>query len=78
MAARLPEDRLDMVWMLAAFIALLFMFRLMVIQLIGNDRYRALAERNRTQVLTQAAPRGRIFSSDSAAIADNRPSFSLI
>ena len=76
--AKLPENRLDMVWLLAAFITGLFLFRLMVIQLLNTDRYKAMADRNRTQVLTQSAPRGRIFSSDNAAIAANRPSFSLI
>ena len=77
-AVRLPENRLDMVWMLAMFIICLFMFRLVFIQLMGNEKYRTLADRNRTQILTQSAPRGRIFSADNAAIADNRPSFSLI
>lgn len=75
---KIPEGRLGMVWTLAMFIACVFLFRLMVIQLMHTDRYKTLADRNRTQILTQSAPRGRIFSADNAAIADNRPSFSLI
>lgn len=36
-----------------------------------------MAERNRTQVLYQTAPRGRIFSGDGQPIATNAPSFSF-
>lgn len=75
---KIPESRLDVVWLLAAFITGVFLFRLMIIQLVNTDRYKTMADRNRTQVLTQSAPRGRIYSSDNVAIAANRPSFSLI
>ena len=75
---KIPESRLDFVWLLAAFITGVFLFRLMIIQLVNTDRYKTMADRNRTQVLTQSAPRGRIYSSDNVAIAANRPSFSLI
>ena len=75
---RLPENRLDFVWLLAAFITAVFLFRLVFIQLVNTEKYKSMADRNRTQVLTQSAPRGRIFSADNAAIATNRPSFSLI
>lgn len=74
----MQEDRLEIVWILAAFIIGVFLFRLTVIQLVHTKKYRIMADRNRTQVLSQSAPRGRIFSADNVAIAANRPSFSLI
>ena len=51
--------------------------RLADIQLLRHDRYLRLAERNRTQVLYQVAPRGRIFTSDGKAVASNAPAFDL-
>jgi penicillin-binding protein 2 len=43
-----------------------------------HTHYREIAERNRTQILPQSAPRGRIYTRDLAAVATNKPSFSLI
>lgn len=51
--------------------------RLIDIQVFRHQNYVQLAERNRTQVLYQTAPRGRIFTSDGVAIASNAPAFSL-
>jgi len=51
--------------------------RLADIQLIRHTHYLQLAEQNRTQVLYQTAPRGRIFTADGAAIATNAPAFNL-
>lgn len=51
--------------------------RLIQIQILRHPNYVQLAERNRTQVLYQTAPRGRVFTADGVAIASNAPSFSL-
>lgn len=51
--------------------------RLADIQVIHHNDYLQMAERNRTQVLYQTAPRGRIFTADGVAIASNSPSFSF-
>lgn len=52
-------------------------FRLIDIQVLHYQNYMQLAERNRTQILYQTAPRGRVFTADGTAIATNSPSFSL-
>ncbi len=75
---QIPQERLDFIWALAYGAALLFMLRLVNLQVLGAAHYREIAERNRTQIISQAAPRGRIFSSDEVAIATSKPSFSLI
>ena len=51
--------------------------RLIDIQVIRHQDYLQMAERNRTQVLYQTAPRGRIFTADGVAVATNAPSFSF-
>lgn len=61
------------VWLIGAIIAL----RLIDIQVLRHDAYLKMAERNRTQIIYQTAPRGRVFTRDGTAIASNAPSFSL-
>jgi penicillin-binding protein 2 len=75
---QIPQERLELIWVLAYCAALLFLFRLVNLQVLGAAHYREMAEKNRTQVIAQAAPRGRIFSSDDVALATSKPSFSLI
>ncbi len=74
----ISQDRLDILWNLLAGVAFVFALQLVNLQVIRHSYYRGIAERNRTQVLAQSAPRGRIFTRDSAAVATNKPSFSLI
>ena len=75
---QIPQERLQLLWMLAYGAALLFLIKLVNLQVLDAARYREIAEKNRTQIIGQAAPRGRIFSSDETAIATSKPSFSLI
>ncbi|OGR42722.1 MAG: penicillin-binding protein 2 [Elusimicrobia bacterium GWA2_61_42] len=75
---QIPQERLELLWILAYAAALLFLFRLLNLQVLGAAHYREIAEKNRTQIIAQAAPRGRIFSSDEVALATSKPSFSLI
>lgn len=75
---QVPQQRLELLWVFAYVVAIVFLLRLVNLQVIGGNRYREIAEKNRTQIIAQAAPRGRIFSSDEVAVATSRPSFSLI
>ena len=74
----IPQERLELLWVLAYAAAIIFILRLVNLQIVGGAYYREIAEKNRTQVIAQAAPRGRIFGSDEVAIATSKPSFSLI
>jgi penicillin-binding protein 2 len=75
---QIPQERLQLLWVLAYGAALLFLIRLVNLQVLDSAHYREIAEKNRTQIIAQAAPRGRIFSSDEVALATSKPSFSLI
>ena len=75
---QIPQERLEFLWILAYAAALLFILRLVNLQVLGGAHYREIAEKNRTQIIAQAAPRGRIFSSDEVALVTSKPSFSLI
>ncbi|OGS06454.1 MAG: penicillin-binding protein 2 [Elusimicrobia bacterium RIFOXYA12_FULL_51_18] len=74
----ISQDRINLLWSLVTAVALVFALRLVNLQILMHAHYREIAERNRTQILSQAAPRGRIYTRDSAAVATNKPSFSLI
>jgi len=74
----IPQERLNYLWMLAYAAALVFLLCLINLQVLMASRYREIADKNRTQIIAQAAPRGRIFTSDDVAVATSKPSFSLI
>ena len=69
--------RLKGLFIIAAVAAGVIALRLADIQVIRHRAYQQMAERNRTQVLYQTAPRGRVFTSDGIEIASNSPSFSF-
>lgn len=71
------NSRLRFLLVLAMIAGAVVALRLTDIQLLRHDRYLQLAERNRTQVLYQTAPRGRIFTADGKAVAANAPAFDL-
>ncbi|MFH1618966.1 MAG: penicillin-binding protein 2 [bacterium] len=75
---RVPAQRLNILWIMVYAGAMLLAVRLLDIQILRHQQYKEAAERNRTQVIRQTAPRGRIFSCDGVAVATNRPAFSLI
>ncbi|OGS04425.1 MAG: penicillin-binding protein 2 [Elusimicrobia bacterium RIFCSPLOWO2_12_FULL_59_9] len=56
----------------------LIALKLCEMQVIYGDWYRRAAERNRTQVIFQTAPRGRIIDRNGQLVATNRSSFNLI
>ncbi len=69
--------RLKVMMALAAVAGSVIALRLVDIQVLRHDAYLQMAERNRTQVLYQTAPRGRVFTADGVAVASNAPAFSL-
>lgn len=71
------NGRLKVMMILAAIAGSMIALRLIDIQVLRHQSYLQMAERNRTQIIYQTAPRGRVFSSDGIAIASNAPSFSL-
>ena len=71
------NNRLKILWGLAVLFGAVIALRLADIQVVRHQMYEKLAEQNRTQVLYQTAPRGRVFTSDGIAVASNAPSFSF-
>lgn len=69
--------RLKVMMALAAVAGAVIALRLVDIQVLRHNAYLQMAERNRTQVLYQTAPRGRVFTADGVAVASNEPAFSL-
>lgn len=69
--------RLKLMMVLACVAGGVIALRLVDIQVLRHNAYLQMAERNRTQVLYQTAPRGRVFTSDGVAVASNEPSFSF-
>lgn len=69
--------RLKTMMVLAAIAGVVIALRLIDIQILRHNAYLQMAERNRTQVLYQTAPRGRVFTSDGIEVASNAPAFSL-
>ena len=75
---KVPRERFMQLWACASIAGALIGFRLVDIQVLRHDYYKQAAERNRTQIIYQNAPRGKIITSDDVVIAGNEPSFSLI
>jgi len=61
---------------LAMFVVLLFGF--WRLQIVHNDTYSSLAERNRIRTIPILAPRGKILDRNGVIIVDNYPSFSAL
>ncbi len=71
------NSRLKNLWILGYLVGALIAIRLVDIQLVRYNYYKEAAEKNRTQTIYQAAPRGNIFTSDGTALAASQPSFDL-
>lgn len=69
--------RLKTMMLLAAIAGGVIALRLIDIQILRHHAYLQMAERNRTQVIYQTAPRGRVFTADGKEVASNAPAFSL-
>lgn len=72
------SERLEILWWAIAASCVALFLRLFQLQIVESAEYRLAAERNRSQVIFQTAPRGRIYDRNGVAIATSRPAFSLI
>lgn len=71
-------ERLELLWLAATVGVGLLGLRLVHMQVVRNQYYLELAERQRTQIIAQAAPRGRVYDRNGDIVATNQPAFSLI
>ena len=72
------RERLEIVWWAIALGGLVLALRLAQMQLVQAAEWRVAAERNRSQMIHQNAPRGRIYDRNGVPLATNAPAFSLI
>jgi penicillin-binding protein 2 len=73
-----PLERLNVLALAMYACGVLLGARLMQLQLVQGLEYSQAAERNRTQIIYQTAPRGRIYDRNGAPLATNQAAFSLI
>ncbi|HAH07607.1 MAG TPA: penicillin-binding protein 2 [Elusimicrobia bacterium] len=71
-------ERLRLLWMAFYCCVAILGVRLLQLQVLKNVYYARVAERNRTQIIYQTAPRGRIYDRNGEVLATSRPTFSLI
>jgi penicillin-binding protein 2 len=71
-------ERLGRLWIVISLVGLGLGLRLFQMQIIQGAEYRLAAERNRSQLIHQNAPRGRIYDRGGLPVATNAPAFSLI
>lgn len=70
--------RLEILWVLIYLGGAVLGLRLVQLQILAHQEYKLAAERNRSQIIYQTAPRGRIYDRNGVPVATNRPAFSLI
>jgi len=73
-----PQERLELLWYAIAAAGLVLGLRLAQMQLVQSEEWRQAAERNRSQMIHQNAPRGRLYDRNGVPVATNAPAFSLI
>ncbi len=73
-----PRERLEILWWAIAAAGVALALRLVQLQILDSSEYRAMAERNASQMIYQTAPRGRIYDRLGVPLATNRPAFLLI
>lgn len=79
MTGRTPLfDRLDTLWGFCYVVVGILFLRLFQVQVVQNVQYSRAAERNRSQIIRQTAPRGRIYDRKGDLLASNQAAFSLI
>lgn len=62
---------------LAAAIFGILLLRLWHLQIVNDERYRALSERNRTRFIHIDAPRGTMYDRNGQMLVDSRPAFTV-
>lgn len=72
------RERVHFAWLLIFAAGSILGLRLVQLQIMQGSEYSLAAERNRTHMIYQNAPRGRIYDRHGVLVATNQPSFSLI
>jgi penicillin-binding protein 2 len=75
---QLPHSRLNFLKISVYVLSFLFVLKVVNLQILRYDHYKGIAERNKTQIISQTASRGRIFTKDKVLVGGSRPSFSLV
>ncbi|MBI4370700.1 MAG: penicillin-binding protein 2 [Elusimicrobia bacterium] len=72
------RGRLEALWLVIAAGGAALGLRLAQMQILDAASYREAAERNRSQMIYQTAPRGRIYDRHGELLATSAPAFSLV
>jgi penicillin-binding protein 2 len=75
---KVSPERLTAVQYIILAIFLLLAYGLWRLQVVDNDRYSSLAEKNRVRNVPILAPRGKILDRNGRIIVDNYPSFTAL
>ncbi|MFI5350787.1 MAG: penicillin-binding protein 2 [Elusimicrobiota bacterium] len=73
-----PRERLEILWVVLAAAGAALGLRLAQLQILDSAEYRVMAERNASQMIYQAAPRGRIYDRKGETLATSQAAYSLI
>ena len=71
-------QRLSLLWTVFLLAGVVLGARLVQLQILESVEYKLAAERNRSQIIYQTAPRGRIYDRNGIPVATSMPAFSLI
>jgi len=71
------QRRFVVISVVAAGIFGLLLLRLWQLQIVNDDRYRNLSDRNRTRFIHIDAPRGTMYDRNGIMLVDSRPAFSV-
>ncbi|NJC88377.1 MAG: penicillin-binding protein 2 [Desulfuromonas sp.] len=69
--------RFIVISMIAAVIFGVLLLRLWYLQIVNDERYRELSERNRTRFIHIDAPRGTMYDRNGIMLVDSRPAFTV-
>lgn len=72
------RDMIDVIYRVFYVIVILFVIKLIDIQVINHSKYFEISEKNRIRVITKIGPRGIIKTSDGVVLAYNKPSYSVM
>src|SRR5437899_1608010 len=75
---KVPPLKLTVVQYAILGIFLVLAYGLWRLQVVSNDRYEVLAEKNRVRTVPMLAPRGKILDREGRILVDNYPSFSVL
>ncbi len=75
---KVPPFKLTVVQYAILAIFLVLAYGLWRLQVVGNDRYEVMAEKNRVRTVPILAPRGKILDREGRILVDNYPSFSVL